>query len=69
MEPQKLKVLKKFKKGGMSKTRKGEEDFTTKKTSKDFNRGGKREKTPEESKVKRRPFPYYLKPKSEKNKK
>ncbi len=68
MEPQKLKVLKKFKKGGMSKTRKGEEDFTTKKTSKDFNRAGMRQKTPEGSKVKRRPFPY-VKPKSEKNKK
>jgi len=68
MEPQKLKVLKKFKKGSMSKTRKGEEDFTTKKTSKDFNRGGKREKTAEGSKVKRRPFPY-VKPKSEKKKK
>jgi hypothetical protein len=68
MEPQKLKVLKKFKKGGMSKTRQGEEDFTTKKSSKDFNRGGKRQKTPEGSKVKRRPFPY-VKPKSEKKKK
>ena len=68
MEAQKLKVLKKFRKGGMSKTRKGEEDFTTKKTSKDFNRGGKRQKTPEGSKVKRRPFPY-VRPKSEKKKK
>lgn len=68
MEPQKLKVLKKFKKGGMSKTRKGEEDFTTKKTSKDFNRNSMRQKTPEGSKVKRRPFPY-VRPKSVKKKK
>jgi len=52
MEAQKLKVLKKFRKGGMSKTRKGEKDFTTKQSSKDFNRGGKRQKTPEGSKVK-----------------
>jgi len=44
------------KKGEASKTRKGEEDFTTKKTSKDFDRGGKREKTAEGSKVQRRPF-------------
>jgi hypothetical protein len=68
MEPQKLKVLKKFRKGGMSKTRKGEEDFTTKKTSKDFNRNSKRQKAPEGSMIKRRPFPY-IKPKSEKKKK
>jgi hypothetical protein len=45
-----------FKKGSKSKTRPGEKDFTTKKTSKDFNRGGKREKTAQGSKVKRRPF-------------
>tara|TARA_R100000773_G_scaffold41797_1_gene38528 strand:- start:789 stop:1148 length:360 start_codon:yes stop_codon:yes gene_type:complete len=44
------------KKGQASKTRKGEEDFTTKKTSKDFDRGGKREKTAQGSKVQRRPF-------------
>jgi len=68
MEAQKLKVLKKFRKGGMSKTRKGEKDFTTKQSSKDFNRGGKREKTPEGSKVKRRPFPY-VRPKTVKKKK
>lgn len=44
------------KKGMASKTRKGEEDFTTKKTSKDFDRGGKRERTAQGSDVKRRPF-------------
>lgn len=44
------------KKGQASKTMKGKEDFTTKKTSKDFDRGGKREQTAEGSSVKRRPF-------------
>ena len=44
------------KKGQASKTMKGEEDFTTKKSSKDFDRGGKREQTAEGSSVKRRPF-------------
>ena len=56
MEPMKLKVLKKFSKGSKSKTMKGKEDFTTKKGNKDFDRGGKREKTAEGSKVKRRPY-------------
>jgi hypothetical protein len=37
------------KKGQASKTMKGKEDFTTKKTSKDFDRGGKREQTAEGS--------------------
>ena len=44
------------KKGEASKSRKGDEDFTTKKSSKDFDRGGKRERTAEGSDVKRRPF-------------
>jgi len=55
--PQKLKVVKKkFAKGSKSKTMKGKLDFTTKKTSKDFDRGGKRKKTAEDSKVVRRPY-------------
>ena len=44
------------KKGQPEKTKRGEEAFTTKKTSKDFDRGGKRERTAEGSDVKRRPF-------------
>ena len=57
MMPQKLKVVKKkFAKGSKSKTMKGKLDFTTKKTSKDFDRGGKRKKTAEDSKVVRRPY-------------
>jgi len=48
--------MKKFKKGSASKTRKGEKDFTTKKTSKDFDRGGKRFKTAQGSLVMRSPF-------------
>ncbi len=57
MMPQKLKVVKKkFAKGTKSKTMKGKLDFTTKKTSKDFDRGGKRKKTAEDSKVVRRPY-------------
>jgi hypothetical protein len=48
--------MKKFKKGSASKTRKGEKDFTTKKTSKDFDRGGKRFQTAQGSKVVRSPF-------------
>ena len=56
MEPIKLKVLKKFSKGSKSKTRPGELDFSTKATSKDFDRGGKRKKTAQGSKVKRRPY-------------
>lgn len=35
---------KSFSKGSASKTRPGEKDFTTKKTSKDFDRDGKRSK-------------------------
>lgn len=55
--PQKLKVVsKKFGKGTKSKTMKGKLDFTTKKTSKDFDRGGKRKKTAQGSKVVRRPY-------------
>ena len=48
--------MKKFKKGSASKTRKGEKDFTTKKTSKDFDRGGKRFKTAQNSNIVRRPY-------------
>jgi len=48
--------MKKFKKGSVSKTRKGEKDFTTKKTSKDFNRGGKRFNTAQGSRVVRSPY-------------
>ena len=48
--------MKKFKKGSSSKTRKGEKDFTTKKTSKYFDRGGKRFKTGQGSLVMRSPF-------------
>ena len=55
--PMKLKVVKKkFGKGTKSKTMKGKLDFTTKKTSKDFDRGGKRKKTAQGSKVVRRPY-------------
>ncbi len=56
--PQKLKVVskKKFGKGTKSKTMKGKLDFTTKATSKDFDRGGKRKKTAQGSKVVRRPY-------------
>ena len=60
MEPQYLKVLKpkamKGKKDSKSKTMKGKEDFTTKKGSKEFNRGNKRQKTAQGSKVKRKPY-------------
>jgi len=48
--------MKKFKKGSVSKTRKGEKDFTTKKTSKDFNRGGTRFNTAQGSRVVRSPY-------------
>ena len=48
--------MKKFKKGSSSKTRKGEKDFTTKKSSKYFDRGGKRFKTAQGSLVMRSPF-------------
>jgi len=46
----------KFRKGSRSKTMKGRLDCTTKKTSKDFDRGGKRKRTAQGSKVVRRPF-------------
>ena len=55
------------KKGMASKTRKGEEDFTTKKTSKDFDRGGRRERTAQGSKVVRRPFTDAMKAKLKKH--
>ncbi len=48
--------MKKFKKGSVSKTRKGEKDFTTKRGSKDFNRGGKRFNTAQGSRVVRSPY-------------
>ena len=48
--------MKKFKKGSSSKTRKGEKDFSTKKSSKYFDRGGKRFKTAQGSLVMRSPF-------------
>jgi len=54
--PQKLKVVKKFKKGSKSKTMPGKLDFSTKKTSKDFDRDGRRKKTAQGSKVVRRPY-------------
>jgi len=55
--PQKLKVTnKKFGKGTKSKTMKGKLDFTTKSGNKDFDRGGKRKKTSQNSKVVRRPY-------------
>ena len=57
MMPMKLKVVKKkFGKGTKSKTMKGKLDFSTKATSKDFDRGGKRKKTAQGSKVVRRPY-------------
>ena len=43
-------------KGAASKTRKGEKDFSTKKTSKDFDRGGHREKTRQGSTTKASPY-------------
>lgn len=52
----KIGTFKVPKKGEASKSRKGDEDFTTKKGSKDFDRGGKRERTAQGSDVKRRPF-------------
>jgi len=57
MEPLKLKTVRKqFKKGSKSKTMAGKLDFSTKRTSKDFDRGGKRKKTAQGSTVKRRPY-------------
>lgn len=50
------KVKSEFKKGSPSKTMKGKLDFTTKASSKDFDRGGKREKTAQGSSVRRRPY-------------
>jgi len=47
---------KSFKKGSASKTRPGRKDFTTKKGSKMFDRGGKRYRTAEGSNKKRLPF-------------
>ena len=52
--PQKLKVVNG--KGTKSKTMKGKLDFSTKATSKDFDRGGKRKKTAQGSKVVRTPY-------------
>jgi len=43
-------------KGSPSKTMKGKLDFTTKKGSKDFNRGGKRQTTKQGSKTKSTPY-------------
>jgi len=47
---------KKFMKGGPSKTKKNELDFTTKKSSTMFNRGGKRQDTAQGSTRVRRPY-------------
>lgn len=47
---------KEFSKGSKSKTHPGEKDFTTKKGSKDFDRGGHRSKHAEGSKKKRAPY-------------
>jgi len=53
----KLKTVRKqFKKGSKSKTMAGKLDFSTKRTSKDFDRGGRRKKTAQGSTVKRRPY-------------
>jgi len=55
--PQKLKVVKKnFGKGTKSKTMKGKVDIRTKTTSKEFDKGGKRKKTAQGSKVVRTPY-------------
>ncbi len=60
LKAQKVKMIQKvksdFKKGSRSKTMPGKLDFSTKKTSKDFDRKGKREKTAQGSKVVRRPY-------------
>ena len=60
IKAKKTKMIKRvksdFKKGSPSLTRKGELDFTTKSSSKDFDRKGKREKTAQGSKVVRRPY-------------
>jgi hypothetical protein len=49
-------MIGKFRKGSRSKTMKGRLDFTTKKTSKMFDRGGKRKRTAQGSRIVRRPF-------------
>ena len=60
IKAKKAKMIKRvktdFKKGSPSLTRKGELDFSTKKTSKDFDRKGKREKTAQGSSIRRRPY-------------
>ena len=60
LKAQRVKMIQKvksdFKKGSRSKTMPGKLDFSTKKTSKDFDRKGKREKTAQGSKVVRRPY-------------
>jgi len=45
-----------FRKGSKSRTMPGKLDFTTKKTSKNFNRGGKRQQHALGSKLVRRPY-------------
>ncbi len=60
IKAKKAKMIKRvktdFKKGSPSLTMKGKLDFSTKKTSKDFDRKGKREKTAQGSKIVRRPY-------------
>ena len=60
IKAKKAKMIKRvksdFKKGSPSLTRKGELDFTSKRGNKDFDRGGKREKTAQNSKVVRSPY-------------
>ena len=60
IKAKKAKMIKRvksdFKKGSPSLTRKGELDFTTKSSSKDFDRGGKRKTTAQGSKIVRRPY-------------
>ena len=58
---------KKGHKGAASKTHKGRKDYSTKKSSKDFDRGGHRSKHAQGSKAKRKPFA--KKPKGKKGKK
>lgn len=50
------KVAKKFSKGSASKTRKGKKDFTTKKTSKCYDRAGRRSKHARGSKKSKAPY-------------
>ena len=56
-------------KGAKSKTMAGRKDYTTKKTSKDFDRGGHRSKHAQGSKAKRKPFSKKPKGKGKKDKK